>query len=58
MSVARTARRRRKQMISNNAHLSGPGVPRYRTVRDMNARSRREARKQARWAALGSNGGK
>lgn len=30
MSVARTARRRRKQMVSNNAHLSGLGVPRYR----------------------------
>lgn len=28
MSQARTARRRRKQMISNNAHLSGRGIPR------------------------------
>lgn len=28
MSVARTARRRRKQFLSNNAHLSGKGVPR------------------------------
>jgi hypothetical protein len=31
MSIARTARRRRKQMTMNNAHLSGRGVPRYRT---------------------------
>lgn len=31
MTVIRTARRRRKQMVSNNAHLSGLGVPRYRT---------------------------
>lgn len=28
MSVARTARRRRKQMSMNNAHLSGRRVPR------------------------------
>lgn len=29
MSAARTARRRRKQMSMNNAHLSGLGVSRY-----------------------------
>lgn len=29
MSVARTARRRRKQLSMNNAHLSGLGVSRY-----------------------------
>ena len=29
MSVARTARRRRKQMAQNNNHLSGLGVSRY-----------------------------
>lgn len=29
MSAARTARRRRKQMSMNNAHLSGLGVPKY-----------------------------
>lgn len=28
MSVARVARRRREQMLSNNAHLSGRGVSR------------------------------
>ena len=30
MTVARTARRRRKQMANNNAHLSGLGVSRYK----------------------------
>lgn len=30
MTVARTARRVRKQRVMNNAHLSGMGVPRYR----------------------------
>lgn len=29
MSVARTARRVRKQMRNNNSHLSGRGVSRY-----------------------------
>ena len=29
MSVARTARRRRRQLSMNNAHLSGLGVRRY-----------------------------
>lgn len=29
MSMARTARRRRLQMASNNAHISGMGVSRY-----------------------------
>lgn len=29
MSAARTARRRRKQMSMNNAHLSGLGVSRF-----------------------------
>lgn len=29
MSVARTARRRRRQLSMNNAHLSGLGVSRY-----------------------------
>lgn len=30
MSVARTARRRRKQMSQNNNHLSGRGVSRFK----------------------------
>ena len=30
MSVARTARRRRKQMSNNNSHLSGRGVSRFK----------------------------
>lgn len=55
MSQARTARRRRRQMAMNNAHLSGLRVPRYGAVKDKEAQARKMARKRAKWAATGSS---
>lgn len=55
MSMARTARRRRKQATMNNAQWSGLGVPRYGRPPDVTARKARDQRKRVRWAKTGSN---
>lgn len=54
MGQARVNRRRRKQMAMNNAHLSGPGIPRYKRFADASAKERRLARKKAKWLKTGS----
>jgi hypothetical protein len=55
MSQARTARRRRKQLVNNNSQWSGLGVPRYGRSKDKDAQARRLARKQMQWAKTGSS---
>lgn len=48
MTVARTARRRRKQMAQNNNHLSGLGVSRFKmpdVVKKFSGGSGRKPRK-------------
>lgn len=55
MGQARTNRRRRKQMVMNNAQFSGPGVPRYGARKDASARAKREQRKLEKWRKTGSS---